>query len=190
MKICFVCFDDEDSIKIKNKFVEKYNNTLPQESDVIVALGGDGFLLKTIHEFQNLNKPIYGMNIGNIGFLMNQYQEEKLVETVSKAQQINIKPINLKATSIDNKTFESIAFNEITLIRKSSQAAKLLIKINNITRMKELVCDGVLIATPAGSTAYNLSAHGPIVPLGTNALVLTPVSAFRPRRWRGAILSF
>ena len=189
MKICFVCFDDEDSIKIKNKFVEKYNNTLPQESDVIVALGGDGFLLKTIHEFQNLNKPIYGMNIGNIGFLMNQYQEEKLVETVSKAQQINIKPINLKATSIDNKTFESIAFNEITLIRKSSQAAKLLIKINNITRMKELVCDGVLIATPAGSTAYNLSAHGPIVPLGTNALVLTPVSAFRPRRWRGAILS-
>ena len=188
MKICFVCSDQKKSVDIKNKFIKKYGNLKPEESDIIIGLGGDGFLLKTIHEYQHLKKPIYGMNIGTVGFLMNQYQEDGLIKILSNVQKVEIKSINLEATDIYNKNFKSEAFNEISLIRNSSQAAKLLIKINNITRIKELVCDGVLVATPAGSTAYNLSAHGPIIPLGTNALALTPISAFRPRRWRGAIL--
>ena len=188
MKIYFVCLDQKKSLDIKNILIEKYGNSNPKDCDIIVALGGDGFLLNTIHEYQNLNKPIYGMNIGTVGFLMNQYQEDALLEMLSKVQKVEIKSINLEAISINNENFKSQAFNEISLIRNSSQAAKLEIKINNIIRMKELVCDGVLVATPAGSTAYNLSAHGPIIPLGTNALALTPISAFRPRRWRGAIL--
>ena len=165
-----------------------YGNINANKSEVIVALGGDGFLLKTIHNYKNINKPIYGMNFGSVGFLMNKYEEKNLIKNLKKSQKVKIKPLIVEAKNQSNKKIKSLAFNEISLTRETYQAAKLLIKINGVTRIKELICDGVLISTPAGSTAYNLSAHGPIIPLGTNALAITPISAFRPRRWKGAIL--
>ena len=166
-----------------------YGNFTPKESDVIVALGGDGFLLKKIHSYKKHNKPFYGINFGSLGFLMNKFKQKNLIKELSNAQKVKIKPITMKAINNNNKIYKSLAFNEISLIRETYQAAKLAIKINNKLRMKELVCDGVLVATPAGSTAYNLSAYGPIIPLGTNSLALTPISAFRPRRWKGALIA-
>ena len=188
MKICFTCLDTNKAAKSKKKLTKLYGNFSVEKSDVIVALGGDGFLLKTIHDYKNFNKPIYGMNLGSIGFLMNEYSENKLIETINNSEKVKIKPIRMTAKSKDNKIYKSLAFNEVSLIRETHQAAKVSIKINSVLRMKELICDGVLLSTPAGSTAYNLSAHGPIIPLGTNALALTPISAFRPRRWRGALI--
>ena len=188
MKICFVCFDNSKANSTKKKLVKLYGNLSVEKSDVIVALGGDGFLLKAIHDYKNFNLPIYGMNLGTVGFLMNKYDGKNLLKNLKEAQKVKIKPLSMKAISQDNSSFKSLAFNEVSIIRKTYQAAKLLIKINGVVRMKELICDGVLVATPAGSTAYNLSAHGPIIPLGTNALALTPISPFRPRRWRGALI--
>lgn len=188
MKICFKCIDNKKAINTKKKLIKLYGNSLPEKSDVIVALGGDGFLLKTIHDYQDINKPIYGMNFGSIGFLMNKYEEKNLIKVIKNAQKIKIKPIYMVAKNKNNKIYKSLAFNEVALIRETYQAAKITIKINNIIRMKKLICDGVLVSTPAGSTAYNFSAHGPIIPLGTNALALTPINAFRPRRWKGALL--
>ena len=188
MKICFTCLDTNKAAKSKKKLTKLYGNFSVEKSDVIVALGGDGFLLKTIHDYKNFNKPIYGMNLGSIGFLMNEYSENKLIETINNSEKVKIKPIRMTAKSKDNKIYKSLAFNEVSLIRETHQAAKVSIKINSVLRMKELICDGVLLSTPAGSTEYNLSAHGPIIPLGTNALALTPISAFRPRRWRGALI--
>ena len=188
MNICFVCFDNNKAIKTKKKLIKLYGNSSVERSDVIVALGGDGFLLKTIHDFKNFNLPIYGINLGTVGFLMNQYDEKNLLKNLREAQKVKIKPLYMKAINQNNSTFKSLAFNEVSIIRKTYQAAKLLIKINEVIRIKELICDGILVATPAGSTAYNLSAHGPIIPLGTNALALTPISPFRPRRWKGALI--
>jgi len=188
LKICFVCFDNIKANKTKNKLVKLYGNSTVEKSDVIVALGGDGFLLKTIHDYKNFNLPIYGMNLGTVGFLMNKYDGKNLLKNLQESQKVKIKPLSMKAINQDNSNFTSLAFNEVSIIRKTYQATKLLIKINGIVRMKELICDGVLVSTPAGSTAYNLSAHGPIIPLGTSALALTPISPFRPRRWRGALI--
>tara|TARA_Y100000590_G_scaffold228067_1_gene257399 strand:+ start:3530 stop:4285 length:756 start_codon:yes stop_codon:yes gene_type:complete len=187
MKIFFISINNSNALEKKNRLVKLYNNSTVEECDIIVALGGDGFLLKVIHDYKKFNKPIYGMNFGSIGFLMNQYEEQNLKNNLEHAQKIKIKPIIMEAKTNDN-IFKSLAYNEISLIRETYQAAKLLIKINGIIRMKELVCDGALVSTPAGSTAYNLSAHGPIIPLGANSLALTPISAFRPRRWKGALL--
>ncbi len=188
MKISFICFDNKKAIKYKKKLIKLYGNTPPKKSDVIVVLGGDGFLLKTIHDLKNIDIPFYGMNFGSVGFLMNQYDEKNLIKNLKNAQKVKIKPLSMVAKNQKNKIYKSLAFNEVSLTRETHQAAKLSIKINGVVRMKELICDGVLVATPAGSTAYNLSAHGPIIPLGTNTLAITPISAFRPRRWRGALL--
>ena len=189
MKFYFTSTNSNEALKAKKKYQDKYKQVNPDIADIIVAIGGDGFLLKTLHDFKKFNKPIYGINYGSIGFLMNNDEDSDLIETINKSQSIKLKPLNMWAKNSNNEIFESIAFNEVSLMRETYQAAKLKININDVERLKELICDGVLISTPAGSTAYNLSAHGSIIPLESNLLALTPISAFRPRRWKGALLS-
>ncbi len=165
-----------------------YANVEPENADIIVALGGDGFMLQTLYNHMERGVPIYGMNKGTVGFLMNGYTVENLLDRIKKAEQIVLHPLRMKATQIDGTVHEALAINDVYLLRETRQTAKIRVDIDGKTRMPELVCDGVLICTPAGSTAYNLSAHGPIIPLGSDVLGLTPISAFRPRRWRGALL--
>jgi NAD+ kinase len=157
-------------------------------ASAIVAIGGDGTLLNALRKSENLNIPIYGINKGSVGFLMNTAHLENLPDRIAQAEAVSVFPLAMKATDTAGKTVNSIAFNEVSLLRQVRQAAKISISIDNIIRMEELICDGILVATPAGSTAYNLSAHGPIIPLKSDILALTPISAFRPRRWRGALL--
>jgi NAD+ kinase len=166
----------------------RYEDAGAEDCDVIVALGGDGFMLQTLHKFLDTDKPIYGMNLGSVGFLMNEFREDDLQERLIAAESARIHPLKMQATSADG-TVEARAFNEVSLLRQTRQAAKLRILVDGKVRTPELICDGVLVATPAGSTAYNLSAHGPILPIDADLLALTPISAFRPRRWRGALLS-
>lgn len=168
--------------------IVRYGNAPMEEADVIVALGGDGFMLHTLHETQHLPAPVYGMNRGTIGFLMNEYRESDLQERLGAAERAEINPLAMKATHMDGSTSEALAINEVALLREGPQAAKLQIRVDDRLRMEQLVCDGALVATPAGSTAYNYSAHGPILPIGADVLALTAMSAFRPRRWRGALL--
>lgn len=156
--------------------------------DVVVALGGDGFLLQTVHRYLYEGIPIFGMNRGSVGFLLNDFSEDELLDRILKSESTLISPLKMQALTRDGTEREALAFNEVSLLRQSHQGAKLRILIDGKVRLDELICDGVLVATPAGSTAYNLSAHGPIIPLTAKALALTPISAFRPRRWRGAIL--
>ena len=151
-------------------------------------LGGDGFMLQTLHRVLRLAKPVYGMNCGSVGFLMNPYREDALLERLAAAQEAVLHPLRMRARRAYNGSTEALAFNEVSLLRQLAQAAKIRITVDGRVRLPELICDGVLISTPAGSTAYNLSAHGPIVPLSANLLPMTPISAFRPRRWRGALL--
>ncbi len=165
-----------------------YPHVPTDEAEAIVALGGDGFMLQTLHDTQKLKLPVYGMNCGTIGFLMNVFSGEALMERLGAAEEATINPLSMKATSADGSITKALAINEVSLLRAGPQAAKLRIFIDGKERMPELVCDGVLIATPAGSTAYNYSAHGPIIPIGSEVLALTPMAAFRPRRWRGALL--
>lgn len=157
-------------------------------ADVVVALGGDGFMLQTLHETERMDIPVYGMNCGTIGFLMNGYSLEHLRERLEAAEEAVINPLAMRALTTSGEEVEGLAINEVSLLRAGPQAAKLRISIDGKVRMEELVCDGALVATPAGSTAYNNSAHGPILPIGSEVLALTAVAAFRPRRWRGAIL--
>jgi NAD+ kinase len=157
-------------------------------ADVIVVLGGDGTMLRALHGAMNRKVRIFGMNCGTVGFLMNRYDTVGLVERVRRAEQVILHPLQLTAKTGDGQVHRLVAINEVSLLRETAQAAKISIEIDGRERMNELVCDGVLVATPAGSTAYNLSAHGPILPLASGVLALTPISAFRPRRWRGAIL--
>ncbi len=168
--------------------VARYGTTSEAEADVVVALGGDGFMLETLHRFLGRGVPVYGMNRGSVGFLMNEYREEDLPARIAAAQTATVHPLRMLASRQDAPAVEALAINEVSLLRESRQAAKIRIIIDDKIRLAELICDGVLVSTPAGSTAYNLSAHGPIVPLGANLLPLTPISAFRPRRWRGALL--
>jgi NAD+ kinase len=168
--------------------VARYGQRPLAEASVIVALGGDGFMLQTLHETQALAKPVYGMNCGTIGFLMNSYAEDGLPERVAAAEEEVINPLAMHAVTTDGKVHEALAINEVSLLRAGPQAAKLQISVNGTVRLPELVCDGALLCTPAGSTAYNYSAHGPILPIGSDVLALTAMSAFRPRRWRGALL--
>lgn len=158
-----------------------------KDADIVVALGGDGFMLQTLHAFLGTGKPIYGMNLGSVGFLMNEYRTEDLIERLAAAERAIVHPLRMKAHSAKGVT-EALAFNEVSLLRETRQAAKICIQVDERVRIAELVCDGVLVSTPAGSTAYNLSAHGPILPIDAALLALTPISAFRPRRWRGALL--
>lgn len=158
------------------------------DPDVMVALGGDGWLLECVHAHFRDELPIFGMNMGSIGFLLNEYRESDLMQRIESAEHTRISPLRMTATNGRGEVHEALAFNEVSLLRQTHQSAKLRILIDGKERLEELICDGALVATPAGSTAYNLSAHGPIVPLDAQALALTPISAFRPRRWRGALL--
>jgi NAD+ kinase len=158
------------------------------EADLIVALGGDGFMLQTLHQTQSLSLPVYGMNCGTIGFLMNAYAEENLLERLEEAGEEVLNPLAMRAEMGDGTEAQGLAINEVSLLRAGPQAAKLRISVDGRVRMEELVCDGALVCTPAGSTAYNYSAHGPILPIGSDVLALTAIAAFRPRRWRGALL--
>ena len=168
---------------------QKYEHVRPDQADVIVALGGDGFMLETLHRFIESGKPIYGMNQGTVGFLMNQYSEENLLDRLKDAKLAQLHPLKMRAIRDSGGVHEAHAINEVSLLRQTRLAAHLRIKIDGRVRLDQLVCDGCLLATPAGSTAYNLSAHGPILPIGSGVLALTPISAFRPRRWRGATLA-
>lgn len=156
--------------------------------DVILALGGDGFMLHTLHAFLDRDIPIYGMNCGSIGFLMNPYGEDDLPEFLNRAKPVTLHPLLMVAVSKDGKEHKALAINEVSMLRETNQAAHLRIQVDGHTELKKMVCDGVLVATPAGSSAYNSSANGPIIPLGAGVLALTPISPFRPRRWRGALL--
>ena len=162
----------------------------PEDAEQAVVLGGDGFMLQSLHQMLNRGNilPVYGMNLGTVGFLMNNWHQDDLLERMAKARPFKVKPLKMEVETISGATFELPAINEVSLLRETRQTAKLEIEVNNRIMLEELVCDGVLVATPAGSTAYNLSANGPILPLGSNLLALTPISPFRPRRWKGAIL--
>jgi NAD+ kinase len=165
----------------------RYDDSGAENADVIVALGGDGFMLQTLHAFRPAKKPIYGMNLGSVGFLMNEYRADELQKRLGAAEPTEIHPLRMRAhTAADTR--DALAFNEVSLLRQTRQAAKIRILVDDKTRISELICDGILLSTPAGSTAYNLSAHGPILPIDAALLALTPISAFRPRRWRGALL--
>lgn len=188
MQLALIAAPTEEAHHAKIVLENLYPFTPPQKADVIVALGGDGFLLKTLHQYQSLNKPVYGMNCGSIGFLMNYYQEDQLIERVKSANETILHPLKMIATDMEGKQIIAHAINEVSLLRQTAQAAKIAISVDQVLRLSPLICDGILLATPAGSTAYNLSAHGPIIPINANLLALTPISAFRPRRWRGALL--
>lgn len=167
---------------------ERYGNHSEADADVIVALGGDGAMLDALRRRFDDGKPVYGMHLGTIGFLMNDYLPDGLIERIEAAERANLAPLKMRATDIHGTVHKAMAINEVSLLRQTAQSARLKIIVDGRVRMDELVCDGLMVATPAGSTAYNLSAHGPILPIGAKLLALTPVSAFRPRRWRGALL--
>ena len=170
------------------RLIEIYGNSDAKDATTVVALGGDGFMLETLHRFLGRDVPVYGMNCGSVGFMMNDFSETNLLERLTRAQPALLHPLRMRAVTQDGSIEEALALNEVSLLRQLRQAAKIRITVDGRVRLDELICDGVLVATPAGSTAYNLSAHGPIVPLSANLLPLTPISAFRPRRWRGALL--
>ena len=186
--ISFVASDTPEAQAALAKLTGRYGNADTATADVIVALGGDGLMLQTLHRFIGTGTPIYGMNRGSVGFLMNEFRERGLRKRLTEAQRSGVPPLSMRAVDKDGTEVRAEAINEVSLLRRSYQAAKLRISIDGQVRLDELVADGVLLATPAGSTAYNLSANGPILPLDAPLLALTPISAFRPRRWRGALL--
>jgi NAD+ kinase len=188
-RLAFVASDSPEAQAALRRLVHVYGNINAKQADAIVALGGDGFMLETMHRFMHDRIPIYGMNRGSVGFLMNEYREDDLVDRIAKAETTRVHPLAMTATGVDGTVSRELAINEVSLFRQTHQAAKLTISIDGKERMQELICDGVLASTPAGSTAYNLSAHGPILPINAQLLALTPISPFRPRRWRGALLS-
>lgn len=187
-KIAFLAAPSGEAAEARNRLVQRYGDVDVDQADVIVALGGDGMMLHTIHERMAQDVPIFGMNRGSVGFLMNEFAEEDLQSRLDKAVLITLHPLRMEAVDLDGRLHTSIAINEVSLLRETRQAAKIRIVVDGVPRIDEMICDGVLVSTPAGSTAYNLSAAGPIIPLGIDLLALTPISAFRPRRWRGALL--
>ena len=187
VKLHFVASDAAEAQTVLLRLRERYGDAGPDAASIIVALGGDGFMLQTLHEFMGKGVPIYGMNFGSVGFLMNELHEEDLPQRLAAATAAKVHPLLMKAYT-SGGTQEALAFNEVSLLRETRQAAKLRIILDGKTRLNELICDGILVSTPAGSTAYNLSAHGPILPIDSALLAMTPLSAFRPRRWRGALL--
>jgi len=187
-KFALVASDTEAARQALQHLRARYSDVPADQADIIVALGGDGFMLECLHRYLDRGVPIYGMNCGTVGFLMNGHHENDLPERLARAEEAVLHPLAMNAHTRDGATIQAIAINEVSLLRQEHQAAKLRIGIDGVVRLEELICDGVLVATPAGSTAYNLSAYGPIVPIGAPLLALTPISAFRPRRWRGALL--
>lgn len=186
--VAFVASETAEAREALVRLAARYGNAPPDQADAIVALGGDGLMLQTLHRFLLKRIPIYGMNRGSVGFLMNEYGEDDLKERLAAAEIARIHPLKMKAQDRLGREHEALAINEVSLFRETFQAAKLRIAVDGKVRMEELICDGVLVATPAGSTAYNLSAYGPILPINARLLALTPISPFRPRRWRGALL--
>lgn len=186
--LAFISADNPDACEAAARLVALYGEVPLEQADIVVALGGDGFMLQAIHENMDSGRSIYGMNRGTVGFLMNEYCETDLHERIAAATAETIRPLVMEARTVCGNTISARAINEVSLFRQSAQAAKIRIAIDGKTRLDELVCDGMMVATPAGSTAYNLSAHGPILPLDAPLLALTPVSPFRPRRWRGALI--
>ena len=187
-KIAFVASEVAEAREALARLAKAYGNADPKGADAIVALGGDGLMLQTLHRFLGTGKPIYGMNRGSVGFLMNEFRERGLSKKLEAAQRSVVHPLSMRAVDQNGNVVQAKAINEVSLLRRSYQAAKLRLSVDGQVRLSELVADGVLLATPAGSTAYNLSANGPILPLDAPLLALTPISAFRPRRWRGALL--
>jgi NAD+ kinase len=188
-RLAFLAADRPEANAAREALTRRYGDIAVEEADVLVALGGDGFMLETLRRALPSRKPVYGMNRGSVGFLMNDYAEENLLARIAGAERAVIYPLVMTTRDATGKMQEAIAINEVSLLRQTYQTAKLRILIDRKVRMAELICDGVIVSTPAGSTAYNLSAHGPIIPLSGEVLALTPISAFRPRRWRGALLS-
>lgn len=188
LALTFISTDTDDAREAAARLAALYGQSPMAEADVVVALGGDGFMLQAIHEHMDSGRSIYGMNRGTVGFLMNEYSETGLRERIAAATAETIRPLVMEATTLLGDVVSARAINEVSLFRQSAQAAKVRISIDGKVRLDELICDGVMVATPAGSTAYNLSAHGPILPLDAPLLALTPVSPFRPRRWRSALI--
>jgi NAD+ kinase len=188
-RLAFVASDRPEAIEAMARLTSLYGAVGEDEADVVVALGGDGFMLETLHRNLAKRRPIYGMNRGSVGFLMNDYREDQLIERIAAAEKAIIHPLSMTAVDSQGERHNALAINDVSLLRETRQTAKLRIIIDGRPRLEELICDGALVSTPAGSTAYNLSAHGPIIPIDAQVLALTPISAFRPRRWRGALLS-
>jgi NAD+ kinase len=188
LRIAVVAAETEAAQAALGELCRLYPCVEPERAEVIVPLGGDGFMLETLHRFLSRGVPIYGMHRGSVGFLMNAYRPEGLYERLAAAQPVVLHPLEMTARDEHGGHHLALAFNEVSLLRESRQAAKLRVSVDGVVRIEELMADGILVATPVGSTAYNLSAHGPIIPLGASVLALTPISAFRPRRWRGALL--
>jgi NAD+ kinase len=186
--ISFLSSDAPDARQARARLSAQYGDCPPEDADVIVTLGGDGLMLQTLHRMMEKPKPIYGMNFGSVGFLMNEYSERDLPERLAAARPSILHPLSMEALDIKGQKTLARAINEVSLLRQTSQAAKMSISIDGAVRLAELIADGILVSTPAGSTAYNLSVNGPIVPLGAPLMTLMPISAFRPRRWRGALL--
>ncbi len=187
-RIAFLASDHNVAQAALAELTESYGNAPPEQAEVIVPLGGDGFMRETLHRFLDLEIPIYGVHRGSVGFLMNTYEPAGLPARLARAQSVTLYPLEMLVQDQHGRRHRAIAFNEVSLLRQGRQAAKLRVSVDGVVRVDELMCDGILVATPVGSTAYNLSAHGPIIPLGADILALTPITAFRPRRWRGALL--
>ena len=187
-KLSFVAGTRDEARKTMDTFVKAYGQTSIDEADVIIAIGGDGFMLETLHKNIDRQVPVFGINCGSVGFLMNEPGGEDLYERLAKAERTQIRPLRMTGTTVDGTRFNALAINEVSLLRQIHQSAKIRVIIDGKERLQELIADGILVSTPAGSTAYNLSAHGPVIPLNAAVLALTPISAFRPRRWRGALL--
>jgi len=188
MRLAFVASETNVAQQARRKLVDRYGDVSVTDAEVIVALGGDGFMLRTLHAHRIIGVPVYGMKLGRVGFLMNKHNLDELPARIARAHAAELFPLEMETVDGDGQTHIALAFNEVSLLRQTNQAAHLEVKLNGIVKLQNLTCDGILVSTPAGSTAYNLSAHGPILPLDANVLALTPISPFRPRRWRGAIL--
>jgi len=187
-RLAFVSGATPAARNARKKLEKRYGAVTPAQADIIVALGGDGLMLQTLHRNMRRRTPIFGMNLGTVGFLMNSYREDGLLPRLKRARQVTLTPLRMVAQDKRGRISEVTAINEVSLLRSSRQTARIAVAVDGKKRLPDLYCDGALVATPAGSTAYNLSAHGPILPLGAGLLALTPINAFRPRRWRGALL--
>jgi len=187
-RIAIVASTSRTAQETREVLLRDFPDVPPEEAEVIVALGGDGLMLRTLHRYMFLGKPVFGMNCGSVGFLMNRLETDGLAERLQRAQPVTIKPLHMRARTASGTIREARAINEVSLLRETRQTAKIRITVDGVVRLDELTCDGVLVATPAGSTAYNLSADGPILPLRAGVMALTSIVAFRPRRWRGAVL--
>ena len=187
-RLAFLASHDDSAQAALSALSAQHGQLVPEEADVLVALGGDGFMLQTLHRHGALGKPVYGMKLGTVGFLMNHYREDGVLARIAAAEPAVLRPLEMLAQTESGASVGSLAYNEVSLLRQTRQAAHLAIDLNGKPRLDELICDGVMVATPAGSTAYNFSAQGPILPLGSSVMALTPIAAFRPRRWRGALL--